>query len=94
MNARPTASAAPVDLEPMLDTEAAAHAIGATPSLLIKFRSTGEGPPFVKMGHLVRYRPADLRDWLAANVRLRNATRSRRVTLPRVGADHRAKASA
>lgn len=81
MNARPIPSTAPADLEPLLDTEAAARLIGATPSLLIKFRSTGDGPPFVKMGHLVRYRPADLREWVAANVRSRNTVRRRRVSL-------------
>jgi predicted DNA-binding transcriptional regulator AlpA len=31
-----------------------------------KARLTGDGPPFVKIGRLVRYRNSDVREWLAA----------------------------
>lgn len=31
-----------------------------------KARLTGDGPPFIKIGHLVRYRRRDVRDWLAS----------------------------
>lgn len=31
-----------------------------------KARLTGDGPPFLKIGHLVRYRRGDVRAWLAA----------------------------
>lgn len=35
-------------------------------------RQAGDGPPFVKIGRLVRYRPEDLAIW--ADSRLRNNT--------------------
>ena len=35
-------------------------------SSLNKWRLTGRGPPFVYVGHLVRYRPADLNAYIAA----------------------------
>lgn len=35
-----------------------------------KARLTGEGPPFIKIGHLVRYRRADVRAWLASQPRV------------------------
>ncbi|WP_414713683.1 helix-turn-helix transcriptional regulator [Sphingomonas sp.] len=31
-----------------------------------KARLTGDGPPFIKIGHLVRYRRSDVRAWLSA----------------------------
>lgn len=34
-----------------------------------KARLTGDGPPFVKLGHLVRYRRGDVRAWLASHQR-------------------------
>lgn len=41
------------------------------PSRQNKERLTGDGPPFLKQGHLVRYRWGDYREWLAT---LRRAT--------------------
>lgn len=35
-----------------------------------KGRLTGDGPPFIKLGHLVRYRREDVRDWLSAQPRV------------------------
>ena len=35
-----------------------------------KARLTGDGPPFIKIGHLVRYRRRDVRDWLEAQPRV------------------------
>ena len=31
-----------------------------------KARLTGDSPPFIKIGHLVRYRPSQVMAWLAA----------------------------
>jgi predicted DNA-binding transcriptional regulator AlpA len=36
---------------------------------LQKDRVRGTGPPFVKIGRLVRYRPSDVHEWLAERVR-------------------------
>jgi len=35
-----------------------------------KARLTGDGPPFIKIGHLVRYRRRDVRDWLESQPRV------------------------
>jgi hypothetical protein len=39
-----------------------------------KARLTGDGPPFVRLGRLVRYRPSDFEAWLAARPRLRSTS--------------------
>jgi predicted DNA-binding transcriptional regulator AlpA len=52
------------------DQEAAAH-IGKSPSWLQHSRTTGDGPPYLKIGHSVRYRSEDLDEWLARQIRTR-----------------------
>lgn len=37
-------------------------------SLIQKERITGKGCPFVKMGRSVRYRPEDVRAWVARKI--------------------------
>jgi len=44
-------------------SEAAAHVKLSKPTLE-RFRLTGEGPKFLKLGGAVRYRRADLEAWL------------------------------
>jgi hypothetical protein len=39
-----------------------------------KARLIGDGPPFVRLGRLVRYRPSDFEAWLAARPRLRSTS--------------------
>lgn len=56
-------------LEDLLTVEQLSKAIGRSVSTLEKDRLEGGGPPYVKMGRLVRYRPADVRDYLANRVR-------------------------
>lgn len=43
--------------------EAAGH-LGLSVSTLNKWRVTGKGPKFVKLGRAVAYRVCDLHDWL------------------------------
>ncbi len=43
-----------------LDEHEAAEMIGCSCALLRKFRAQGEGPVYVKVGRLVRYRQEDL----------------------------------
>lgn len=50
----------------LLDTEGVARATGLAINTLEKYRVTGEGPPFLKLGRAVRYDPNDLKAWLAA----------------------------
>lgn len=64
---------AEVDVAPLaltddsLITDATLGLLTETPqSRWQKARLTGDGPPFIKMGHLVRYRWGDVRTWLAS----------------------------
>ncbi len=42
----------------------AAKYLGLSVSMLNKWRVTGEGPKFIKLGRAVAYRISDLHDWL------------------------------
>lgn len=53
----------------LLDTEAAAQALGVSTSWLNKGRLTGEGPPFMSIGGRRLYAVEDLNVWLAARRR-------------------------
>lgn len=52
-----------------LDARRAADFLGLSPSTLAKWRVSGRGPSFVKLGSRVAYRTDDLEAWLAAQVR-------------------------
>ena len=51
----------------LMDARAAATSLGVAPGTLAKWRVTGDGPPFVKLGARVRYDRDDLDRWLDAN---------------------------
>lgn len=54
----------------LLTTKEAANYLRLAKVTLERFRLTGSGPAFCKMGDkAVRYRPEDLDDWLASCVR-------------------------
>lgn len=55
-------------MEPLWDESEAARHIGKAVSTLQKDRLRGDGCPFVKIGRLVRYRPEDVRAYIAARV--------------------------
>lgn len=57
------------DDDDLLDTAALAAIRGVPVSRLNKERLTGDGCPFIKDGHLVRYRFGDYRAWLASKQR-------------------------
>ena len=48
-----------------LDTRAAAQYLGMSKSTLEKTRVYGGGPKYLKLNHLVRYRPQDLDEWMS-----------------------------
>lgn len=52
-------------MDPLLDDFKVSALIGRARSTLQKDRVTGEGPPFVRVGRLVRYRQSDVESWLA-----------------------------
>lgn len=59
----------------LLDEKAAADFLDLKPGTLSVWRSTGRYQiPFVKIGHLVRYRRTDLEAWLESRTRSNGAT--------------------
>ena len=48
----------------VLTTEQAAKRLGVSPRTLERYRVSGEGPEFVKIGRCVRYRASKLKRWL------------------------------
>ena len=48
----------------LLTTREAAERLGLSPRTLERYRVTGEGPRFRKIGRWVRYTPEDLDRWL------------------------------
>jgi predicted DNA-binding transcriptional regulator AlpA len=53
----------------VLDDVQAGEYVGVSASTLRKWRIRGVGPRWCKLGRMVRYRIADLDDWLIENVR-------------------------
>ncbi len=52
-----------------LNEKRASQLIGCSPALLRKLRRVGGGPPFIKVGRLVRYRLRDVEKWLDGHTR-------------------------
>jgi hypothetical protein len=53
----------------LLNQREAADFLRLSPRTLERFRLTGDGPPYVKAGRRVAYRPEDLDRWIADRVR-------------------------
>lgn len=51
----------------ILDTRAAAKYLGCSTQFLEILRCKGGGPPFAKLGGLVRYRRSSLEAWVASS---------------------------
>lgn len=51
-----------------LNTKVSAYMLGLSPWTLIKWRSLGRGPKYVKFGARVRYRLGDLADYVESNL--------------------------
>ncbi|MGV0777728.1 helix-turn-helix transcriptional regulator [Mycolicibacter kumamotonensis] len=49
-------------------SEEIADYLGTTPARLANLRYLGKGPAWVKLGRSVRYRWADVDQWVSANV--------------------------
>jgi len=52
-----------------LDTIEAAQHLGLKKTTLEAWRCRGGGPRFAKLGRAVRYRKADLDDWIESRIR-------------------------
>lgn len=50
-----------------LDEKALCALLGISSVTATKWRAKGKGPPFIKLGRLVRYRRSDVDAWLRAN---------------------------
>ena len=48
-----------------LNTPQAAAILGLSPRTLERYRVTGEGPVFAKLGRRVRYARVDIENWVA-----------------------------
>lgn len=56
-------------LEQLLTTEEVATKLRLAPATLVIWRTRGTGPEFLKIGHKVAYREADVAAWLAQRQR-------------------------
>lgn len=48
----------------LLDTAGASALLGCSPGALVRFRVERRGPPYVRVGRLIRYRRIDLVRWV------------------------------
>jgi hypothetical protein len=63
------------EIERLFDERELAAITGRSIASIRRDRLIGKGCPYVKLGYLVRYRPADVRAYIAQNVRGTQATR-------------------
>ncbi len=56
-------------MQTLLNTRQAAERCNLSPRTLEKYRVTGGGPLFIRLGSAVRYRFEDLDSWIAAGRR-------------------------
>jgi predicted DNA-binding transcriptional regulator AlpA len=56
----------PTKIDPLLDDRDLERLTGGKRSTWQKRRLSGNGPPFIKLGRLVRYRQSEFEAWLAA----------------------------
>jgi hypothetical protein len=55
-------------MQPLLTQREAADALRLSERTLERYRVSGDGPPFVRAGKRIMYRPADLDGWVKAHV--------------------------
>lgn len=58
-------SATITGMERLIDSEQLATILGLSPRTVDTWRSTGEGPDYIRVGGQVRYHPSDIEDWFA-----------------------------
>ena len=58
------------DYRALLTESDVARRLGLKSATLRRWRWCGRGPRFIKVGAAVRYDPQDVRDYLAANLRI------------------------
>jgi predicted DNA-binding transcriptional regulator AlpA len=55
-------------IEPLLNEQQLATWLGISKRTLQLWRQTGQGPPYLLLGRLVRYRNSDVSTWLGGRV--------------------------
>lgn len=58
-----------MEQEPLLKEKEAANWLNLSVQTLRQWRTYGDGPPYCKINGAVRYRPADMRAYIAASLR-------------------------
>lgn len=56
-------------LNELLNDTAVAKRLGVDPKTLQNWRCRGNGPPFVRVGRLVRYEPESIQQWIESQRR-------------------------
>lgn len=56
--------------EKLMRVPEAAKALGMSPITLAKWRMSGTGPAYVRLGRNIAYRPEDLEAWFIAQTRV------------------------
>jgi predicted DNA-binding transcriptional regulator AlpA len=51
-------------MDSLLNQKQAARILGLSVRTLERYRITGTGPRYVRLGRLIRYRPNDLKEWI------------------------------
>ena len=59
--------------EELWDDPQLAKELGTSTTTPAAWRTRDQGPPYLKIGRLVRYRPSDVRVWLASRIVRPNA---------------------
>ena len=52
-------------VSPLIDEKELSRLTGIKPATWAKWRASGEGPPYFKLGRLCRYRLSAVEQWLA-----------------------------
>ena len=55
-------------MQPLLTQRQCAEMLALSERTLERLRVTGAGPKFLRIRHSVRYRPADVEQWLASRI--------------------------
>lgn len=58
-----------MEQESLLKEKEAANWLSLSVQTLRQWRTYGDGPPYCKINGAVRYRPADMREYIASNMR-------------------------
>lgn len=65
-------------MDRLLTQSEVAERLGTSERFLEVHRVTGDGPPFVKVGRVVRYRPAAVAAWIEQRERISTSDPGRR----------------